>query len=85
MRNYIRSDLIMILRMESVDLIRNGIENGRRNLSVRMVDSVSNRTVKLRLNPTRYLEFCRKSLELAPEDTQIAQYLRSEIRRLAEK
>lgn len=72
-----------IIRWANIEIIR--VKKGRRNLSVKMLDSESSRTVKLRLNPARYLEFCRKSLELAPEDTQIAQYLRSEIRRLAEK
>lgn len=71
-----------IIRWTNIEIIR--VKRGRRKLSVKMVDSESSRIVKLRLNPARYLEFCTKSLELAPKDTQIAYFLKNEIARIAE-
>ena len=71
-----------IIRWTNIEVI--SVKKGRRKLSVKMLDSESSRIVILRLNPERYLEFCRKSLELAPEDTQIARFLKNEINRVAE-
>ena len=54
------------------------------NLLIKMSDSKSDQVAGFPMHPGRYLDFCRKSLELAPDNSQIAHFLKNEINRLAE-